>query len=86
MANEEHLKILKQGVEVWNRWRGENPETRPDLVDADLIGTDFVGMNLRGSDLAHRVGFFALSACHTHGHNSLPSRWGVWEGLCERQP
>ena len=25
MANEEQLSILKQGVEVWNRWRVENP-------------------------------------------------------------
>ena len=24
MANEEHLKILKQGVEQWNKWRSEN--------------------------------------------------------------
>jgi len=31
MANEEHVKILKQGVEAWNRWREEQPEIRPDL-------------------------------------------------------
>jgi hypothetical protein len=24
MANPEHLAILKQGVEVWNKWRDEN--------------------------------------------------------------
>ena len=24
MANEEHLKILNQGVEQWNKWRLEN--------------------------------------------------------------
>ncbi len=33
MANEEQLKILKQGVEVWNAWRKKNPyEERPRRV------------------------------------------------------
>jgi uncharacterized protein YjbI with pentapeptide repeats len=36
MANEEHLKILKQGVEVWNKWRKDNPQIKPDLGNADL--------------------------------------------------
>ena len=25
MANAEQLEILKQGVEIWNQWRKENP-------------------------------------------------------------
>lgn len=36
MANEEHLAILRRGVEAWNRWRAENPAIKPDLVMADL--------------------------------------------------
>ncbi len=28
MANPEHVKILKQGAEVWNRWREGSPEIR----------------------------------------------------------
>jgi uncharacterized protein YjbI with pentapeptide repeats len=48
MANEEHLKILKQGVEVWNRWREENPGTLPDLREVVLA---LVKLNLRGADL-----------------------------------
>jgi hypothetical protein len=36
MANSEHLAILIQGVEVWNRWREENPEIRPDLRGGSL--------------------------------------------------
>ena len=36
MANPEHLEILKQGVEVWNKWQQENPKIQPDLRDADL--------------------------------------------------
>jgi hypothetical protein len=31
MANEEQLAILKQGVDVWNRWRKENLEIEVDL-------------------------------------------------------
>lgn len=34
MANEEHLAILKQGVEVWNQWREQHLQIVPDLRDA----------------------------------------------------
>ncbi|MFA5055185.1 MAG: hypothetical protein WC562_03300 [Dehalococcoidia bacterium] len=40
MANEEHLKILKQGVDAWNRWRKENGEIIPDLRRADISGAE----------------------------------------------
>jgi hypothetical protein len=36
MANQEYLDILKQGVEVWNKWREEHP----DEVEIDLSGAD----------------------------------------------
>lgn len=36
MANQEHLAILIQGVEVWNKWREEHPEIRPDLQGGSL--------------------------------------------------
>lgn len=36
MANEEHLAILKKGVEVWNKWRKQNPRVIPNLQRADL--------------------------------------------------
>ena len=48
MANPEHLKILKQGVEVWNKWREENPQIKPDLVNANLGG-----VNLSNADLSY---------------------------------
>ncbi len=51
MANPEHLAILNEGVEVWNRWREENPKMRPDLSDAELYGEDFSNINLREADL-----------------------------------
>jgi uncharacterized protein YjbI with pentapeptide repeats len=31
MANPEHLRILKQGVEVWNQWKKDNPDIQPNL-------------------------------------------------------
>jgi len=36
MANQEHLDILKQGVQVWNQWRKEHAESIPYLSNADL--------------------------------------------------
>ena len=52
MANEEHLKILKQGVEVWNRWIEDNPEITPNFKDAVLIGYDFTDANFTGADFS----------------------------------
>lgn len=46
MANPKHLEILKQGHEVWNKWREENPEIVPDLSGENLEGTNFDFMNL----------------------------------------
>ena len=46
MANPEHLAILKQGVEVWNQWREENPEIQPDFMEAELFNEDLSGADL----------------------------------------
>jgi len=51
MANEEHLKIIEQGVDVWNQWREENPAIRPDLSKADLGDMDLSKINLEWTDL-----------------------------------
>jgi len=40
MANEEHVALLKQGWEVWNKWREENHDIVPDLRRADLRGAN----------------------------------------------
>jgi hypothetical protein len=48
MADEEQLRILKQGPEAWNAWRDQvGKETVIDLRGADLSGAD-----LRGADLS----------------------------------
>ena len=53
MAHPEHLTILKQGVEVWNRWRKQNPHIQPDLYQAHLAEMDLRQANFRTSSLAH---------------------------------
>lgn len=50
MANKEHVVILKQGAEVWNRWRRETKE-RPALDRADLRHTNLIDANLSHGNL-----------------------------------
>lgn len=51
MPNQEHLNLLKQGVQAWNRWREANPDLRPDLRAAHLEGLELAGANLSKADL-----------------------------------
>ena len=65
VANEKQLDILKQGVDVWNKWREDNLDVMIDLRDADLrnailsgadlsnltLNTAFIGANLSGANL-----------------------------------
>ena len=51
MANQEQLEILKQGVEVWNKWRKENSELEIDLTKADLAGANLAHINLMDANL-----------------------------------
>ena len=55
MANSDYLKILHQGVLVWNQWREEHPEELPDLsgvsfCGARLNGVEFSGMDFSGAN------------------------------------
>jgi uncharacterized protein YjbI with pentapeptide repeats len=78
MANEEHLRILDQGVEAWNRWRDKNRDVQPDLIEADLSEADLsradlseadlVGANLRGAYLGEAdLGGADLNGAHLRG-------------------
>jgi uncharacterized protein YjbI with pentapeptide repeats len=57
MADEEHVKRLKQGIAEWNAWwRDDNSTTGPDLSDANLRSADLSyaylwSANLRSANL-----------------------------------
>jgi len=55
MADSEHLKIIRQGVEGWNRWMDDNydAQRQPDLSGAILDGIDLQGALLRYVNLTH---------------------------------
>jgi len=57
MADSQHLRMLRRGVQAWNTWRRHNPEVHPDLREARLREADLAEVNLdkcdlRSSDLA----------------------------------
>ncbi|MBC8287888.1 MAG: pentapeptide repeat-containing protein [Nitrospinae bacterium] len=52
MANPEHVKILEQGVQVWNKWREVNPEVTPDLIELGLRNGNLRGINLAKAKLS----------------------------------
>ena len=51
MADPEHLAILKQGIETWNKWRHDSRDVRPELFGANLPGVDFHCANLEGANI-----------------------------------
>jgi hypothetical protein len=46
MADQQHLKRLKQGVRIWNQWRNEHPYGNLDLSEANLSRANLSGANL----------------------------------------
>ncbi len=87
MANPDHVKILKEGVEAWNKWRRDNPAVRPDLNTADLGAADLGTAYLHGANLypAHQrgpsrgefaIGLPARSVPRRGGPESCEPLWG----------
>ena len=63
MANSEHLALLKEGVENWDKWRVENPDIEADLREADLSEAKLTGANLHRAYLRRAN----LSGSNLHG-------------------
>jgi hypothetical protein len=51
MANPEHLALLVNGSDVWNKWRTTNPHIQPDLSRADIKLIEIKPPGLMGIDL-----------------------------------
>ncbi|MDE5082293.1 MAG: pentapeptide repeat-containing protein [Trichodesmium sp. St18_bin1] len=52
MANREHLKILEQGIDIWNEWRKKNDDVIPDLSQSDLSKANLSRANLNQATLS----------------------------------
>src|SRR5262245_24761239 len=80
MANKEHLELIKQGVDVWNKWRDKHPDTRPELRKANVVGADLSGADLSKANLygASIPGFFFadLPPCSSLSFSLFPARCG----------
>jgi hypothetical protein len=50
MPNHEQIKLLKESILSWNKWRDDNPEIYIDLRSVDLSECYLKGANLRKAD------------------------------------
>jgi len=75
MADPAHVAKLKEGVEVWNRWREENKEITPDLSLANLESANLSRANLRHANLeVARLIWADLRDAHLEGTRLM----GAW--------
>jgi len=54
MANERHVRLLREGKDAWNRWRSET-SVRPNLRGAKLSAWNLHGYDLHGADLRRAI-------------------------------
>jgi TIR domain/Pentapeptide repeats (8 copies) len=63
MANDDHVAMLKKGVDAWNKWRNQQPPSfvadlreanlsGANLSEAHLLGAHLNGANLSGANLS----------------------------------
>jgi uncharacterized protein YjbI with pentapeptide repeats len=55
MSNPEHIKFFREGVNVWNQWRKDNPNITPDLSGERFSFEDLRGRDFRRADLTTAI-------------------------------
>ena len=65
MADEEQLRVVRQGIVVWSAWREHRGRERPgnqqiDLSEANLGEANLARANLREADLVRAKAFCEL--------------------------
>ena len=82
MAIEEHLAKLREGVNVWNEWRKNHPDIRPELRGADLSLANLSGADLRHfamlSDLKNWRSIFSMKLANVQGVIDPPEGFVDW--------
>jgi uncharacterized protein YjbI with pentapeptide repeats len=77
MANDEHVALLKKGVDAWNAWREKNRDICPDLREADLGGANLSGADLCSADLREtNLSKANLSAANLSGADLFQANLG----------
>ena len=57
MANEEYLKVLPKGVQVWPKWRADNKRVTPDSLRFKyLLAVKYIQLTKRKATL--RANYF----------------------------
>jgi len=51
MANHKHVEILSRGVPIWNQWREQDIDIKPNLSGTNLFQVNLSNANLRQTDL-----------------------------------
>src|SRR6266567_4364640 len=51
MAEQYHLDLLHQGIDVWNQWRQDHHSIQPDFSGVDFKGAQLRRVNLAGARL-----------------------------------
>jgi len=69
MANIRHIRLIEQGVDTWNKWRGANSGFIPNLSEGDFSHMELFNINLSATILTraqikrtHLTGSYLLGA------------------------